>query len=77
LTNNEKNGHYEAYRIVVAKRGSSNRTEAFGRGLQLAKAKLRQKQGIENTASIEVVASNPDHLPAGGGLFPLGNPTLF
>jgi len=52
----------EAYRIVFAKRGSSDRTEAFERGLQEAKKKFRSKWGIESAAPIEVVASDPTQI---------------
>jgi Protein of unknown function (DUF3800) len=50
---------HESYRIVFAKRGSSDRTEAFESGLVEAKKKFRQKWGIESVAPIEVVASDP------------------
>jgi hypothetical protein len=50
---------HEAYRIVFARRGSTDRTEAFERGLLEAKKKFRQKWGIESAAPIEVVASDP------------------
>lgn len=52
----------EAYRIVFARRGSSDRTEAFERGLLEAKAKFRSKWGIESAAPIEVVASDPSRI---------------
>lgn len=52
----------EAYRIVFAKRGSSDRTEAFERGLQQAKANFRQSEHVENAAPIEVVASDPSRI---------------
>jgi hypothetical protein len=48
-----------AYRIVFARRGSSDRTDAFARGLQTARERLRQKRGIESSAPIEVVPSDP------------------
>lgn len=50
---------HEAYRIVFAKRGSSDRTDAFEYGLLEAKRRFRQKWGIESAAPIEVVASDP------------------
>ncbi len=51
---------HEAYRIVFSKRGSSDRTEAFERGLLEAKKKFRQKWGIESAAPIEVVPSDSE-----------------
>lgn len=50
---------HDSYRIVFAKRGSSDRTEAFNKGLLEAKEKFRRKWGIESVAPIEVVASDP------------------
>lgn len=50
---------HESYRIVFAKRGSTDRTEAFQSGLVEAKQKFRLKWGIESVAPIEVVASDP------------------
>jgi hypothetical protein len=50
---------HDAYRIVFARRGSADRTEALERGLLEAKKKFRQKWGIESAAPIEVVASDP------------------
>ena len=50
---------HESYRIVFAKRGSSDRTQAFESGLLEAKKKFRQKWGIESVSPIEVVASDP------------------
>ena len=52
----------QAYRIVFARRGSSDRTEAFEHGLQEAKKKFQQKWGIESAAPIEVVASDPSRI---------------
>lgn len=52
----------EGYRIVFARRGSSDRTDAFEQGLQQAKSKFRQKWGIESTSPIEVVASDPSQV---------------
>jgi len=51
-----------AYRIVFAKRGSSDRTESFERGLQQAKDRFRRKHGIESASPIEVVASDPEKI---------------
>ncbi len=53
---------HEAYRIVFAKRGSSDRTEAFEHGLREAKAKFQRKWGIESAAPIEVLASDPSQI---------------
>jgi hypothetical protein len=50
---------YESYRIVFARRGSSDRTAAFEKGLQQARARFREKWSIERAAPIEVVASDP------------------
>ncbi len=50
---------HDAYRIVFAKRGSSDRTDAFERGLQAARDAFRRRWGIEGVSPIEVVASNP------------------
>ena len=50
------------YRIVFAKRGSSDRTDAFEHGLQEAKAKFQRKWGIESASPIEVVASDPSQI---------------
>ena len=50
---------HESYRIVFARRGSSDRTDAFESGLEEAKKKFRQKWRIESVAPIEVVASDP------------------
>jgi len=49
----------QAYRIVFARRGSSDRTEAFDRGLHKARERLRLKWGIESAAPIEIVPANP------------------
>ena len=49
----------EAYRILIARRGSSDRTEAFERGLEEAKVRFRRKWKIESAAPIEIVASDP------------------
>ena len=53
---------HDAYRIVFARRGSSDRTEAFQAGLEQAKTKVRQKWGIESSAPIEVIASDPKRI---------------
>ena len=50
---------HDSYRIVFAKRGSSDRTEAFELGLLEAKKKFRMKHGIESASPIEVMASDP------------------
>jgi len=50
---------HDSYRIVFAKRGSSDRTEAFEKGLLEAKKKFRRKWGIESASPIEVMASDP------------------
>ena len=47
-----------AYRIVFAKRGASDRTDALKIGLQVAKEKFQRKWGIESAAPIEVVAAD-------------------
>ncbi|HNO80230.1 MAG TPA: DUF3800 domain-containing protein [Phycisphaerae bacterium] len=54
----ERLHQHEAYRIVFAKRGSKDRTQAFENGLLQAKERFRQKRHIEGTSPIEVVASD-------------------
>ena len=49
---------HQAYRIVFARRGTGDRTDALKNGLQAAKDKFRQKWGIESAAPIEVVAAD-------------------
>lgn len=56
----ERLHQHEAYRIVFAKRGSTDRTQAFESGLLQAKARFRAKKNIEGTAPIEVVASDSE-----------------
>lgn len=58
----ERLHQHEVYRIVFAKRGSKDRTQAFERGLLQAKARFREKKNIEGTAPIEVVASDSAHV---------------
>jgi hypothetical protein len=50
---------HQSYRIVFARRGSSDRSEALSRGLQQARDRFRSKWGIEGTSPIEVVCSSP------------------
>ena len=47
----------DAYRIVFAKRGRSDRTEALLNSLETARQKFRQSWGVSATAPIEVVPS--------------------
>lgn len=49
----------EAYRIVFAKRGASDRTAALRKALEGARQNFRRSWGIQATAPIEVVASVP------------------
>ncbi len=49
----------EGYRIVFAKRGTSDRTSAFRLALENARNNLRRSWGIETRSPIEVVASIP------------------
>lgn len=49
---------HQAYRIVFAKRGADDRTDALMNGLQAGKDKFQQKWGIESAAPIEVVAAD-------------------
>ncbi len=49
----------DAYQIYFARRGSSDRTEAFTRGLEEAKRRFRSKWKIDSLSPIEVVPSNP------------------
>ncbi len=50
---------HDSYRIVFARRGSTDRTDAFKRGLQQARDRFRDKWRIEGLAPVEVVASDP------------------
>ncbi|MBL9091405.1 MAG: DUF3800 domain-containing protein [Planctomycetaceae bacterium] len=47
----------EAYRIVFAKRGSTDRTASLRTALENARANFRRSWGVDATAPIEVVAS--------------------
>ncbi len=49
----------DAYRIVFAKRGTSDRTAALRKTLEGARANFRRKWGVEAKAPIEVVPSAP------------------
>lgn len=49
----------DAYRIVFAERGTSDRTAALLKALESARNNLRKKWDIEATAPIEVSASTP------------------
>ncbi len=49
----------EAYRIVFARRGASDRTSALRKALENARQNFRRSWGIEATAPIEVIASLP------------------
>ena len=49
----------DAYRIVFAKRGTSDRTSSLSKALENARDNQRKSWGIEATAPIEVVASSP------------------
>lgn len=52
--------HKEAgYRIVFARRGKSDRTEALERALQAARDAFRRKWGIAGTSPIEIVPGSP------------------
>lgn len=48
----------QAYRIVFAKRGSSDRTLALERGLMEARSRFRRRWNIESVAPIEVVPAD-------------------
>lgn len=50
---------HDSYRIVFAKRGSSDRTNAFESGLSEAKRRFREKWKVASVAPIEVIASDP------------------
>jgi hypothetical protein len=54
----------DAYRIVFAKRGTSDRTAALLNALENARNNLRRSWGIEGTAPIEVIASVPMNDPS-------------
>ena len=49
----------DAYRIVFARRGTSNRTAALRKSLENSKQNFRRSWGVEATAPIEIVASVP------------------
>ncbi len=49
----------DAYRIVFAKRGTSDRTAALCKALQNARQNFRRSWGVEATAPIEVIGSVP------------------
>ena len=70
---------HEAYRIVFARRGSSDRTQAFENGLQQAKERFRQKWRIEGAAPDRSCRIRPGacRLLAGNRLLPLGVATLL
>jgi hypothetical protein len=53
----------EAYRIVFARRGTSDRTEALRLSLENARRNFRRKWGVQATSPIEVVASTPPQDP--------------
>lgn len=50
---------HDAYRIVFAKRGTSDRTTALRKALENARQNFRQSWGVEATAPIKVIASIP------------------
>jgi hypothetical protein len=54
----------DAYRIVFARRGTSDRTAALLKALENARNNLRRSWGIAGTAPIEVIASNPANDPS-------------
>jgi hypothetical protein len=54
----------EAYRIVFAKRGTSDQTAALLKSLENARRNFRQTWGIEAKAPIEVIASIPRSDPS-------------
>ncbi len=54
----------DSYRIVFAKRGTSDRTAAFRKALENARQNFRRSWGVEATAPIEVVASIPVNDPS-------------
>jgi hypothetical protein len=54
----------DAYRIVFAKRGTSDRTAALRKALENAKQNFRRSWGLKATAPIEVVASVPMNDPS-------------
>lgn len=58
----ERLHQHAAYRVVFAKRGSKDRTQAFERGLEQARSRFRQKRRIEGTAPIELVASDSERV---------------
>ena len=54
----------DAYRIVFARRGASDRTAALRKAIENARNNFRSTWGIEVTAPIEVIASIPARDPS-------------
>src|SRR5262245_48509030 len=54
----------DAYRIVFARRGTSDRTAALLNALESARANFRKKWGIDGNAPIEVAAGTPASDPS-------------
>jgi hypothetical protein len=54
----------DAYRIVFARRGTSDRTAALRKALENARQNFRRTWGVAATAPIEVVASVPQADPS-------------
>lgn len=54
----------DAYRIVFARRGTSDRTSALRKALENARQNFRRSWGVEASSPIEVVASVPVNDPS-------------
>lgn len=54
---------HDGYKIYFARRGSSDRTDAFRKALEAARESFYKKWGIIGTAPIEIIASEPNKIP--------------
>jgi len=54
----------DEYNICFARRGTSDRTEAFKVALESARAKFAEQWGITSTATINITANIPPNSPS-------------
>jgi len=54
---------HDAYRVVFATRGASDRTRAFAEALNVARERFAEQWAVEVRSEIKVVASNPRLTP--------------
>ncbi len=54
---------HDAYRVVFATRGTSDRTRAFAEALNVARERFAEQWEVEVRSEIKVVASNPRRTP--------------